>query len=842
MAFKWLPATLVVACAVAALVVVYSQPFSYLVAIGVPGDRAFVEGFNARETSPAGIPFRWTTARSTVIFRAAGLAFPANRRLDFSAPLVASRPPGINAPAVTVTIGGASAGEETVAAPRVYRWQSSQLPHMATNIPVTLDSGVYSPSGDKRDLGVAVLGSATLAEAPGVGIAFPPVGAWLRWLALIGLAWLVAGVLSRHSLAPPACAIATLLVAGTVAWFYRVYFWEYMHLALLLAGVVALAGHWRRLTVRFEQLADATATRQPWALPVSVTILLGGQALLTADRAPAIGALLLFTGAITIGFVLSGARRIIGRSGPASGMEVEPTTVVLSRRREVLVVTVVAVLAAVARFYRLPDIPYGLWRDEARHGLEALQILRDPSYRPVYIPNISLPGLFPLGLAADFHLFGASVATLRGFTAAFGVASALMLYALARQLYGPSIGLLAGFLYAVGSWRVSIDRLAFDTAPTTFCTLLGFYAFVRATSDLEHGRRGVRWFGLTGVALALAVYGYYPGRFGPVAVALGLLFLWWRSGWPMARRAIPGIAVAAVVAAFALSPLAWYATLNPDAFFRRSGQVFLLAPRFLEGKTALEAIEQNLIRHAVMFNWHGEPNARHHAPGWPMLDVVTAAFFIAGLGVAVIGATRGRFRDAFSLLWLGVMLAPSVVSVDAPSAVRAQDAAPAAYLLAAIGLRQAWNVSRPTHSLRLSAARRLVGGGLLTVLAGLNLWLYFVHMPRDPRVLGKFYVAETRAGYAIAARHARDAGTVAYLPPPYLRDEVLSFVAWQTPRRALEASQVLPSGPVIIVVPRGDRFQQQLAIARAVAARSGLQEVVTRGATREEWYVEFARP
>lgn len=837
-----MPATLVVVCAVATLLLAYNRSFSYTVAIGVPGDRAFVEGFNARETSPSGVPFRWTTTRSTVIFRAAGLAFPANRRLAFSAPLVASRPAGVDSPAVTTTIGGVSAGEQTVAAPGEYRWELSQPLPAATNIPVTLRSAVYAPPGDKRDLGVAMLGNATLAELPGAGIAFPPVGAWLRWLALIGLAWVVASGLSRRAWVPPACATVTLLGAGAVHWFFRIYFWQYLHLVLLLVGAVALAVHWRGLTVRVARMAGATSTRPSWTMLVGPIVLLGGQTLLAANRVAAVGAVLLLAGATIIVLTISGFRRTEERSCPERHVAIEPTKIALPRRREFLLATGVAMLAAAARFYRLPDIPYGLWRDEARHGLEALQILRDPSYRPVYVPSISLPGLFPLGLAADFHLFGASVATLRGFTAAFGVASAVLLYALARQLYGPPIGLLAAFLYAVGSWRISIDRLAFDTAPTTFCTLLGFYAFARAADDLQHGRRGLRWFGLTGVALALAVYGYYPGRFGPVTVVLGLLLLWWRSGWSTARRALPGIAVAAVVAAFVLSPLAWYAATNPDAFFRRSGQVFLLAPQFLQGKTALEAIEQNLIRHVVMFNWHGEPNARHHAPGWPMLDVVTAAFFVVGLGIAFIGAARGRFRDAFTLLWLGVMLVPSVVSVDAPSAVRAQDAAPAAYLLAALGLAQAWGASRQAHPSWSTPARRFAAGGLLTALAGFNLWLYFVYMPRDPRVLGKFYVAETRAGYALAARHERDPRTVAYLPPPYLRDEVLSFVAWQTPRRALEADQVLAPGPVTIVVPRGEQFQQQLAIARAVAARSGLQEVATRGDSHEQWYVEFARP
>ena len=39
-------------------------------------------------------------------------------------------------------------------------------------------------------------------------------------------------------------------------------------------------------------------------------------------------------------------------------------------------------LALALRMWDLGGLPFGLWRDEARHGLVALRILDDPDYRP----------------------------------------------------------------------------------------------------------------------------------------------------------------------------------------------------------------------------------------------------------------------------------------------------------------------------------------------------------------------------------------------------------------------------------------------------------------------------
>jgi len=459
-----------------------------------------------------------------------------------------------------------------------------------------------------------------------------------------------------------------------------------------------------------------------------------------------------------------------------------------------------------------------------------------------------LPGLYPTLLAADFKLFGASLASLRGLTAGAGVLAIVALWVVARQLWGPHVALVAALLGAVGSWRVSIDRLAFDTAPTTLCTLAAFALFLTGVAQVRRGGRGLVAFALSGVCGGLAIYNYYPGRFALPVLAGAAIVLFVRERDGFARRCWPGLILCIVVAALTLVPLGQYAVEQPDNFFKRTEQVFVLSDQYLEGRTKLEAVEQNIMRHIGMFNWRGEPNARHHAPNWPMLDVVTALCFAVGLALAIIAALRFSFPALFMLGWLVALLAPSIVSVDAPSAVRAQDAAPAAYLLAAVGLVAIWERLRGLDAPRLvRRAAPIICGAALALAVAINLWIYFIRLPGDPRVLGKFqYVGETRVGLAIRAAREREPELVAYVPSPFLSVEALQFTAWGTPLRELPSdAAALPAGPLLIIVPRGEErdFDKDVAEARRVATAAGLREVPgerTPGGA-EITYVAFVR-
>ena len=60
----------------------------------------------------------------------------------------------------------------------------------------------------------------------------------------------------------------------------------------------------------------------------------------------------------------------------------------------------------------------------------------------------------------------------------------------------------------------------------------------------------------------------------------------------------------------------------------------------------------------------GETHLRHNLPGRPYLDIIQAALFVWGLILIMRQVIKPRFL--FLILWLGVMLLPSILSGDAP--------------------------------------------------------------------------------------------------------------------------------------------------------------------------------
>ncbi|HEX5501152.1 MAG TPA: hypothetical protein VFW96_00935, partial [Thermomicrobiales bacterium] len=173
------------------LLLTYARPLSATVVVGAPGDLAATIGFNDRERNPANVPYRWTDQESTLVFHAAGLAFPANRPLTVVLDLAASRPPRAAPVHVAVGVNGADAGAQVAGGQAVHRYPVGRGAAGPVDTAVTIRSDTFTPPGDKRVLGVAVLGPARLVEGAGGGLALPPAGAWLRWLGAVALAYLL---------------------------------------------------------------------------------------------------------------------------------------------------------------------------------------------------------------------------------------------------------------------------------------------------------------------------------------------------------------------------------------------------------------------------------------------------------------------------------------------------------------------------------------------------------------------------------------------------------------------------------------------------------------------------
>lgn len=79
---------------------------------------------------------------------------------------------------------------------------------------------------------------------------------------------------------------------------------------------------------------------------------------------------------------------------------------------------------------------------------------------------------------------------------------------------------------------------------------------------------------------------------------------------------------------------------------------------------------ENIRKHFLMFNWHGDPNGRHNLPGAPMLDSITAALFVAGVAHSLRRILEPHYL--LLLVWVLISLLGGILSLDfeAPQALR----------------------------------------------------------------------------------------------------------------------------------------------------------------------------
>jgi hypothetical protein len=230
---------------------------------------------------------------------------------------------------------------------------------------------------------------------------------------------------------------------------------------------------------------------------------------------------------------------------------------------------------------------------------------------------------------------------------------------------------------------------------------------------------------LGGALYGLSFYTYLSARFTPLALIAFLIF-WYiarRSIFPSVRTLATFVAPAAVVVA----PLAAYAWAHPSIVLGRAEQVSIFSPE-VNGGDPVGTLFQNLFSTLGMFVWRGDLNARHNLPGQPVFGPLLGTAFTAGVLLGAWRASR-RPRDlgaALVLVWSAVMLAPTVLSKDAPHYLRAVGVLPMIYLLPALALDVLWRFDLPW------AMNRVAVLTVVTMSAGLTARDYFGRYARDP--------------------------------------------------------------------------------------------------------------
>lgn len=362
------------------------------------------------------------------------------------------------------------------------------------------------------------------------------------------------------------------------------------------------------------------------------------------------------------------------------------TAGLMPRRYEWVLLALTLFIAGFFRFHQLDAVPPGIHYDEACNGLEAIKILNGV-FAPYTEVGNGKTTLFFYFIAAIYKVFGVSVEGMRATAALSGLACIVAAYLFARAQFGVVAALGAAWFLALSRWHITFSRIAFDAIqlPLFMFALFGFYfAAVGARRRWE----AWTWALLCGTALSLNLYSYMAGRAVPLLFAVFLLLRLISERDFLRRHAViaPLIALAFVAVSI---PLYNYARQYPHIYYMRVDQLRLYpADASLEQKLSL--LQHNAEWTLLQFDHRGDGNARHNIPDAPLLEPLQSLFGWLGLAYLL---TRWRQPAAqVVLLWFAAMLAPGIMSIEAPQALRTLAALPAMAVAAGAALDAVWRV------------------------------------------------------------------------------------------------------------------------------------------------------
>ncbi len=451
-----------------------------------------------------------------------------------------------------------------------------------------------------------------------------------------------------------------------------------------------------------------------------------------------------------------------------------PAALSAAPRVEVAAMTLVLGMALALRTAALESLPFGLWYDEAVHGMSAVRMLEDGSYRPIFVPEANLASPFIALQAVSVEALGRSAAAVRLPSALLDVCFILLLYLLARRLMGWRIALLAAFLVAVSSWDITWGRSGMPGVTAPLAGVGATLAFLWALR-----RNDCVSFVLAGMALGSGFWLYQAVRTLPAALLLiaGFAIVTYR---PPRRQVAMRAAAFAAGALLVAAPLLQYSVTHPVEFWSRA----VIVASLNDGPSLdpLTSIAANLGDYLFMFNYSGDLNGRHNLPLEPMLSFGAGAMAVLGFVYCLTLAYRPVPFLLLSLFFAALLPGLVTLPQEAPNSLRVVGALPIVYAFAGVGIAAVMVATAPLlRGPRLAAFA--LGAPLALGLAAIaydNFHTYF-HMYRDDLTAwAAFYPEQTEVAHRLQALPSADYDVILSPYLPYY--PVISYLVDDPPR------------------------------------------------------------
>ncbi len=448
-------------------------------------------------------------------------------------------------------------------------------------------------------------------------------------------------------------------------------------------------------------------------------------------------------------------------------------------------VVALMLIAGALRFYELGAWPPGLYHDEAYNGLDALRVLAGD--HPLYFAaNHGREPLFIYLVSLSVGWLGRSVYALRFPSALIGTSLIPATYFMARELFGRRVGLLAAAITTITLWPIHLSLISLRAGSLPLFIALSIGLGVHA----YRSGRALHWI-IAGVVYGLSFYTYLASRFTPLALAPTLILVLilaaaWRN-----KLLWRNLIVFAVTLLIVLTPLIITALTQWEMVMGRPGDVSIFNPAINHGDP-IGLWVRSAANAVGMFFWRGDRIPRHNVPYRPVFDPILVIFFAWGLIrliIAALGPTSPPYKplpdflrpgadmrfsprlpplsklaSLFVLIWIPVMLLPTILAEDSPHFLRAVGVLPVVLILPAVGLETLaqWLTVRGRSALSYAA--------LVAILIVAAAWTIrdYSRYAVDPETAYAFESAGTQL--AREGRSARQAGHQVYVADRFTRD------------------------------------------------------------------------
>ena len=417
--------------------------------------------------------------------------------------------------------------------------------------------------------------------------------------------------------------------------------------------------------------------------------------------------------------------------------------------REWLLLAGLLAAALAVRVYDLEAHPYSFINDEGEVGKAAVSILSGARSDFFHTGWSAQPMWSFAPTALSVLLFGNTAFAARLVSALQGALGVVFLYGLAREAFDRATAILAAVLLLGLAWHVHFSRLGVNNLIDSFFATGVLWLLFRALR-----RGGLPDYLWAGLAAGLTVYSYLGSRL-VMGLAVGLLGYAALTQRGYLRTHVRHLLVFGVAMLLAAAPMLAYFARHQDIFFARVNAENILVNGWLvrraaeTGQSAASLLLDQFRRSTLVFVAGSAPGHFFNTPR-PYLAPPAAVFF--GLGLAWAISRIWQPRCLMVLAWFfAVVVLGSALTLGPPSSQRLIMSAPAAALLAAIGLREAARAAAQADLLpsRMGLA---LAGIVACLVAAQGVLFYF-----GPYRAGHFF--EDRAN-ELSYEAARQAGEI----------------------------------------------------------------------------------